>query len=189
MAGCSTLVKVVLTSVIIFFVTILDVPTEVLLKIDSIRRAYLWAACEKVTGEKCKVNWEKVCKPKDLGGLGILHLKKFASALRLRWLWFEWNEHQSHGWGLGTLVAKVIMIFLRQPHWSLLEMGRRHYFGSRLGSMGVDQKILRLLVLIFQRKGSLPCGKLWTMTFGLHKSTPKMGYHSTTLCNLPSFGR
>ena len=62
MAGRSTLVKMVLTSIAIYFITVLDVPLEVLLKIDSIRCAYLWAASEKVTGGKCKANWERVCK-------------------------------------------------------------------------------------------------------------------------------
>ena len=87
MAGRSTLVKAVLTSIVIYYITVLEVPMEVLMKVDSIRRAFLWAACDKVTGGKCKVNWDLVCKPKEYGGLGILNLKKFASALRMRWLW------------------------------------------------------------------------------------------------------
>jgi hypothetical protein len=92
MAGRMVLVKAVLTSVVIYFITVLELPLEVLLKIDSIRRAYLWAACDKVSGGKCKVNWDLVCKPKEKGGLGILNLHKFASALRLRWLWLDWTD-------------------------------------------------------------------------------------------------
>ena len=41
---------------------------------------------------KCKINWEQVCRPKQFGSLGILNLKKFATALHLRWLWLEWDD-------------------------------------------------------------------------------------------------
>lgn len=56
MAGRLVLVKAVLTSLVIYYITVLHVPVELLLKIESIRRAFLWAACEKITGGKCKVN-------------------------------------------------------------------------------------------------------------------------------------
>jgi hypothetical protein len=102
MAGRGTLVKSVLTRIVIYFATVLDIPMEVLMKIDSMRRVFLWAACDKVTGGKCKVNWEMVCKPKKFGGLGILNLKKFASALRMRWLWSKWSEDPKPWVGLGT---------------------------------------------------------------------------------------
>ena len=42
-------------------------------------------------GAKCKVNWTRAARWKKNGGLGILHLGKFARALSLRWLWRDWN--------------------------------------------------------------------------------------------------
>jgi hypothetical protein len=74
----------------------------VLLKIDSIRKAFLSAARDMVTGGKCKVNWEMVCKQKDCGGLGILNLQKFAFALHISWLWHEWDDDPKPWVGLGN---------------------------------------------------------------------------------------
>ena len=98
----AVLVKAVLTSIAIYSITSLVLPVEVLKRIDALRRAFLWAGCDKVTGGKCKINWERVCRPKIMGGLGILNLWKFATALRLRWLWFEWSATPKPWVGLGT---------------------------------------------------------------------------------------
>jgi hypothetical protein len=40
------------------------------------------------------VNWPTSCRPKIKGGLGILDLERFARALRLRWLWFQWRQKE-----------------------------------------------------------------------------------------------
>ena len=101
-AGRAILVKAILTAIAIYHLTPLNIPAKVLRKIDSIRRAYLWAGTDKVSGGKCKVNWDLVCKPKKHGGLGVLNLDKFAKALRLRWLWFEWEEPTRPWIGMGT---------------------------------------------------------------------------------------
>jgi hypothetical protein len=101
MAERANLIKSVLTSIAIYFITILDVPMEFLMKIDSSRRAFLWAGCDKVTDGKCKVNLELVCKPKTLGGLGLLNLGKFSFALRLRWI-CEWSDDPKPWVGLGN---------------------------------------------------------------------------------------
>ncbi|XP_020163380.1 uncharacterized protein [Aegilops tauschii subsp. strangulata] len=56
--GGIVLVKAVLTAITIYHLTSLDLPVEVIKAIDNIRRAYLWVGCDKVTGGKCKINWE-----------------------------------------------------------------------------------------------------------------------------------
>ena len=77
-AGRLTLVKSVLTSQAVYFLTALKVPKETLKDIDAKRRQLLWAGIEKLTGAKCKVNWIRSARPTKNGGLGILHLGKFA---------------------------------------------------------------------------------------------------------------
>ena len=59
MAGRRVLVRFVLTSQAIYHLTPLQLPKEVLQKITSLLRAYLWAGCDKVTGGKCKVNGKR----------------------------------------------------------------------------------------------------------------------------------
>jgi hypothetical protein len=52
----------------------------------------VWNGSDNAHGGQCLVRWEKVQKPKRLGGLGILDLELFGRALRLRWLWYQWTE-------------------------------------------------------------------------------------------------
>jgi hypothetical protein len=51
----------------------------------------LWAGHQELHGGKCKVNWAHVCRPLRHRGLGITDLERFAHALRVRWLWFQWK--------------------------------------------------------------------------------------------------
>jgi len=85
--GPLTLVKSVLTSQVVYFLTALRAPNETLQDIDAKRKQFLWAGTEKITGAKHKVNWVRAMRSKKHGGLGILHLGKFVRALRLMWLW------------------------------------------------------------------------------------------------------
>lgn len=99
-AGRSTLVKSVLTSLVIYHITALDVLPGTKESITKIQRAFLWAGTDQVSGGKCKVNWRTVCRPTNLGGLDILDLDKFTCVLRLRWLWFAWVDPQRAWVGL-----------------------------------------------------------------------------------------
>ena len=56
-------------------------------RIDKIRQSFIWTGSATVSAGMCRVAWEVVCRPKELGGLGIIDLRRFGLALRLRWEW------------------------------------------------------------------------------------------------------
>jgi hypothetical protein len=66
-------------------------------RIDRIHRNFLWHGYEEPRRGNCRVKWKRILRPKGLGGLGILDLKKFNTALRLRWEWCRW-KNQSKPW-------------------------------------------------------------------------------------------
>jgi len=76
----------------VYLLTALQAPKEVLDEIDNKRKQFMWAGSKALTGGKCKVNWSRARRPTCTGGLGILHLGRFTTALRLRWLWYEWKS-------------------------------------------------------------------------------------------------
>jgi hypothetical protein len=74
-AGRSVLVQYVLTSMLIYLVLALDLPTGTLQAIDKIRRGSLWKGRKDVRGGHCLIAWPKVTRPPELGGLGISDLQ------------------------------------------------------------------------------------------------------------------
>jgi hypothetical protein len=88
-AGRLALLNAVLSSIPVYWLSVHKLPVWVRKKIDSIRRAWLWHGEVTCNGGHCKVAWGRICRPLDLGGLGILDLDRFSTALRLRWLWHE----------------------------------------------------------------------------------------------------
>jgi hypothetical protein len=78
--------------------------------IDVQRRDFLWAGAESVSGTKCKVMQEVVCRPKELERvrvLGITDLHRFGMALRLCWEWHRWSDPPRCWAGLRNKPEKV----------------------------------------------------------------------------------
>ena len=80
------LVNSVLTAMISHAMCAGALPAGVIEAIDRRRRAFFWTGEESCTGGQCKVAWSDVCRPKALGGLGILSISSQNTALLSKFL-------------------------------------------------------------------------------------------------------
>jgi hypothetical protein len=65
----------------IFAMMPLDFHIETLVTIKKILRGFMWKGRKNVHGGHCLVAWDRVCMPKEFGGLGIPNLRKMNLAL------------------------------------------------------------------------------------------------------------
>lgn len=72
--GRLALINSVLTSLTTYYLTIFAPTKWVVKRIDKLRRSFLWKGEEEAKEGHCAVNWQQVCSPKKLGGLGIKNL-------------------------------------------------------------------------------------------------------------------
>ena len=93
LAGRVCLVKSVLTSIPLFYLSVFRAPSSVCKRIASIQRRFIWA-----WGDDHKriswVRWGKVCKDKEEGGLGVKDISLFNSALLAKWYWRLLSEEK-----------------------------------------------------------------------------------------------
>ncbi|KAE8776883.1 hypothetical protein D1007_50376 [Hordeum vulgare] len=91
-SGRLVLLKANLIPLAMYWMSVFKLPIWAQKLLVRSARAWLWAGSDSCTGGQCKVGWNQICRPKHLGGLGVLNLKYFGAALRLRWLWLAWHK-------------------------------------------------------------------------------------------------
>ncbi|KAL5545313.1 hypothetical protein UlMin_009097 [Ulmus minor] len=98
--GRLTLIQSVLSSIPIYYMSLFKMPRVVAASLEKMMREFLWDRDSTGKGRSL-VRWKTVCKPKELGGLGIGNLILRNKALLDKWLWrFPLEQH--------TLWAAVI---------------------------------------------------------------------------------
>jgi hypothetical protein len=82
-------IKSVLRAVPIYSMMADNLPPWARKEIDAICQKFFWVGREESVRGRCMVAWETACRPKELGGLGIVDLKLAGYALQARWLWLQ----------------------------------------------------------------------------------------------------
>ena len=83
--GRLTLLKSTLSSLPTYYLSLFTIPKTVASRLERVQSNFLWGSsveCFKYP----LVAWEKVCLPRELGGLGIRKLGPFNKALLGKWL-------------------------------------------------------------------------------------------------------
>ncbi|GMI95171.1 hypothetical protein HRI_003186400 [Hibiscus trionum] len=91
MWGRITLIKSVLTSLPIYFLSIFKIPEAVATELNKLIARFLWGG----DGETRKIHWvcwRTVCNPREAGGLGILDLRLLNRSMLSKWSWRYGNE-------------------------------------------------------------------------------------------------
>jgi mannosylglycoprotein endo-beta-mannosidase len=135
-AGRLILINAVLSALPTYYMSCLKLPVWVIKDIDRIRRHFLWHG---VTQQKKKLNlanWEIICKPKKLGGLGVMDLTVFNNAMLAKWYW-QWNNPEKRIW-------KTIF---QQTNNSLWPVPQSYFFSITLKAVYsfMDASILRIV--------------------------------------------
>ncbi|GJX60328.1 hypothetical protein Tco_0291718 [Tanacetum coccineum] len=85
-AGRLQLCKSIISSMHVFWASVLIIPKGIIYDIHQLIRGFLWCNGELKRG-KAKIAWEDICLPKSEGGLGLRNLEVFNFALMTTHIW------------------------------------------------------------------------------------------------------
>lgn len=99
MGGRVTLINSVLNSIPLYYLSFYKAPKVVIKSLIKIQRNFLWGINEVDRGMYW-VAWDKICKPKEEGGLGVKNIELFNVALLAKWKWRILSEEDAPWWDL-----------------------------------------------------------------------------------------
>ena len=145
LAGRICLVKVVFTSIPLFYLSFFKAPQVVCDKMVSIQRRFLWG-----WGREKKqiswVSWENVCKPLEEGGLGIKDVRNFNGALLAKWKWRLLSKEK--GMWKDILVSDGNQVEEAQAHEAQAQQGAQAQRITRSMARALGQEYNKMALLI-----------------------------------------
>lgn len=146
--GRATLVKATLSAVPVHMATALCLSPWAIGRIDKLRRSFLWSGAAEVAGGRCKVAWEVLTRPTELGGLGVVDLCRMGVALRLRWPWLRRAEPARPWHGLRDSEERAVTAFFEAATASAVGNGESTLFWTDSWLQGSN--IRHLAPTVFQ---------------------------------------
>ncbi|KAG2589482.1 hypothetical protein PVAP13_5NG362481 [Panicum virgatum] len=117
-----------MSAIPVYTAVAISISPWVLKCIDKRRRAFLWKGTDSVSGGHCVLGWPKVCRPPDLGGLGIPDLQIQGYALRMRWLWAKRTDPNRPWSALHDRAESIVLDMFNASISIQIGNGQRSYF-------------------------------------------------------------
>jgi len=125
------LVKATLSAILVHMAIAPCLSPWALEQIDKRRRAFIWCGEQTISAGKCKVAWKTVCKPRDLGGLGVVDLRRTGVALSARWEWECRVDHNLCWSSLHKSKEKMVIAVFKAATTSVLGSGESTYIWTQ----------------------------------------------------------
>lgn len=81
LAGRMKLTHTAITAVIIYWTKAHNIPINVIQKVEKMCSNFIWK------GKHHKIAWDKVCKPKKFGGLGLRNIRDISEVCKFKLFW------------------------------------------------------------------------------------------------------
>jgi len=127
-AGRTTLVKPTLSAIPMHLSIVVCLSSWTIEAIDRRRRAFLWSGRDTVAAGRCWVAWPTVCRPRELGGLGVADLRMIGIAFQVRWQWLDRTAPNSCWAGLPANHEKAVAAVSQATTFSVLGDGESTLF-------------------------------------------------------------
>jgi hypothetical protein len=80
------LLNSVLSFIPIYLMSFYKLPSQIRIRIDKLRKRFLWFGGSSVKKKIALVAWNVVCKSKQQGGLSVIDIEVMNESLLIKWL-------------------------------------------------------------------------------------------------------
>jgi hypothetical protein len=105
MGGSLVMLNYVLSALLLYYLFIYRIPKWVVVKINRLRRSFLWAGMKMIYIRKyILISWGAICLYKEHGSMRVLNLDQMNIIFLFKWIWNYFHVAYS---GLWKLVIQI----------------------------------------------------------------------------------